>query len=459
MMQTGEKTGECDTGRDAVVEMGDGSSPPGVCIVGTGDMGRALSSRLTLRGIPHLLASRSPREGQVSLEEGVKAELVILAVPPAAHPSLPLSLVEKGTVLVDISNRRDKCMENQLSQAEELQAILPLGVTVVKALNTVSAYQLELWDQNMRTVPVASDSVTAKALVFNFLTSIGIPFIDMGCLKTSRSIENLPLAQFPSWQPPLLISTILWIFLYIITFTRSHFCHKGEWGWYSKGLGGNIPLKYVNKTCDSHALNLLAACYLPGVIAAYLQICRGTKYSTFPLWLDSWLKMRKHFGLLMLFSASLHACFYLLTFAEWSYSVDIPTPLKNGTWDWSSLLEISQTPEPWDLRNSCFILTGVLGFALAVILGLSSLPSVASSLSWKEFRLIQSYLGWLCLLLCTAHCVFNGWKKLITWNYCIFPGTEQLALILPAITIVIKLPLILPCVDSRLTAIRQGTNF
>ncbi len=46
--------------------------------------------------------------------------------------------------------------------------------------------------------------------------------------------------------------------------------------------------------------------YLPGVLAAYLQLWRGTKYSRFPGWLDKWLKMRKQIGLLMLFSASMH---------------------------------------------------------------------------------------------------------------------------------------------------------
>ena len=58
--------------------------------------------------------------------------------------------------------------------------------------------------------------------------------------------------------------------------------------------------------------------------------CRGTKYSNFPAWLDSWLRMRKQLGLLMLFSASVHACLYLLTVAPHSPRTQIPTPLKNG---------------------------------------------------------------------------------------------------------------------------------
>ena len=49
----------------------------------------------------------------------------------------------------------------------------------------------------------------------------------------------------------------------------------------------------VRQTCDEHALLLLAACYLPGVLAAWLQLARRTKYSQFPAWLDSWLRIRK----------------------------------------------------------------------------------------------------------------------------------------------------------------------
>ena len=77
----------------------------------------------------------------------------------------------------------------------------------------------------------------------------------------------------------------------------------GSWHW---GRWHNVPMESLNKTLSVHALTLLAACYAPGVIAAYIQLIRGTKYSKFPGWLDRWLKMRKQLGLLMLFSACLH---------------------------------------------------------------------------------------------------------------------------------------------------------
>ena len=69
---------------------------------------------------------------------------------------------------------------------------------------------------------------------------------------------------------------------------------------------GALPATNVNRALACQALNLLAICYLPGCIAAYIQLIRGTKYSRFPNFLDRWLKMRKYLGLLMLFSASMH---------------------------------------------------------------------------------------------------------------------------------------------------------
>ena len=69
---------------------------------------------------------------------------------------------------------------------------------------------------------------------------------------------------------------------------------------------GALPATNVNRALACQALNMLAICYLPGCIAAYIQLFRGTKYSRFPIFLDRWLKMRKYLGLLMLFSASMH---------------------------------------------------------------------------------------------------------------------------------------------------------
>ena len=85
-------------------------------------------------------------------------------------------------------------------------------------------------------------------MVASLLTSLGLNHMDMGGLSAARRyftqlitlskclttfttliiarIENLPLNLFPSWPLPLGISTLLWFFIYALTFSRYHFCHQ-----------------------------------------------------------------------------------------------------------------------------------------------------------------------------------------------------------------------------------------
>merc|ERR1712029_1089898 len=137
---------------------------------------------------------------------------------------------------------------------------------------------------------------------------------DRGALRYAREIEDIPVQRFPLWKAPMIISLVLFAVLFILAFTKYQICWTLTWdawkGWHW-GRFETIPITTVNSTLAVHALNLLALCYLPGCIGAWIQIVRGTKCSRFPNWLDKWLKMRKQLGLLMLFSASVHACLSL----------------------------------------------------------------------------------------------------------------------------------------------------
>lgn len=63
---------------------------------------------------------------------------------------------------------------------------------------------------------------------------------------------------------------------------------------------------------------------------------------------------------------------------------------------------------------------------MAGILGITSLPSVASSMTWREFSFVQSVLGWFTLLLSTLHMVFDEWEKLFTSQFvCYLPSNGQ----------------------------------
>ena len=67
---------------------------------------------------------------------------------------------------------------------------------------------------------------------------------------------------------------------------------------------------------------------------------------------------------------------------------------------------------------------GVVAYAFAVLLGITSLPSVTAALSWKEFAFIQSKLGWTCLIFAVAHDLFYGWPYINALS-CYIPPTFQ----------------------------------
>ena len=126
---------------------------------------------------------------------------------------------------------------------------------------------------------------------------------------------------------------------------------------------------------------------MAGILAAYLQLARGTKYSVFPGWLDAWLRLRKQLGLLMLLSASVHGCYYCLLFAPHYTRVMMPSPVtSNSSWDWSHMVMVSGSQAENTWRTTIYLTAGVIAYFIAVILGITSLPSVSTALTWKEFR-------------------------------------------------------------------------
>merc|ERR1719273_1042206 len=109
--------------------------------------------------------------------------------------------------------------------------------------------------------------------------------------------------------------------------------------------------------------------------------------------------------------------------------------------------------EKMHFRGECFLAAGVMSFALAVLLGITSLPSVTNVLTWKEFGFVQSKLGWLCLLFACAHDIAYGWPYMLSPS-CHVPPTFQYALYIPGLAIAMKIPVVL--LDSYLTKIRSG---
>ena len=54
--------------------------------------------------------------------------------------------------------------------------------------------------------------------------------------------------------------------------------------------------------------------------------------------------------------------------------------------------------EAW--ASDAFLCLGVLGLGTFMLLGITSLPSVSSSLNWREFRFIQVQHAHVCVGVC-----------------------------------------------------------
>ncbi|MPC30152.1 Metalloreductase STEAP3 [Portunus trituberculatus] len=143
--------------------------------------------------------------------------------------------------------------------------------------------------------------------VSEMVRAMGFHPVDWGSIAASRDIEDVPLRLMPSWKRPVAVVFGIFVFLWILAFFSFQICRNIQSGQWDENWK-NIPLTNFNRVIAITALWTLAFCYIPGLIAAYIQLWRGTKYSRFPKWLDDWLKMRKQLGLLMLGLAGIHAC-------------------------------------------------------------------------------------------------------------------------------------------------------
>lgn len=422
-----------------------------IVVLGSGDFGLALATRLVQANYRVAVGSRDPERCRSKVEAtgGIpmthaealrESAVVVLAVPFQHTGSLPLSNLA-NKIVIDVSNRNPKDRDSSgRSQAEHLQNLLPTA-RVVKAFNVLSAYTLSRGIRGSKEVPVCGDDKEAKQLVSEVVKDLRLDPTDLGGLQSAREVEEIPFQFFTEWKFGVILSTVVWCIMFVVTLFRSQLCsnlenmHKPNFTWDWSGFDG-IVRDNVSSSSAGAALTLLALCYLPGVIAAYIQLARGTKYSEFPLWLDTWLKGRKHIGILMLWKAAIHAILVL------SYSMG-SVGLYDDTYSW---------------RGPTYVACGAFTLLLAGVLGVASLPSVSASMTWREFSFVQSRVGWLVLLLASLHIIFNFWDGLIKNHFsCYFlPSIAQLCIVLPLLTLVLKLPLLTPCVDRSLTRIRQG---
>ncbi|XP_068614300.1 metalloreductase STEAP4-like [Brachionichthys hirsutus] len=436
-------------------------APEILCIFGTGDLGRSLGQRLLQSGYRVIYGSRRPHscgplpEGAQVMSHAAAAQsarLIFICVHREHYEFLEtLAPHLDGKVLVDLSNNLKKDLYPE-ANAVYLQSLVP-GAAVVKGLNTLSAWALQNGLLAGKQVHLCGNSPEAKQVVAEMATKMGLTVLDRGTLAAARELEDFPLRLFPEWRLPLCVAIGLMAFFYFYLLIRDviyAYVEKGQ------NVSFRMIMALANKVFPIVSLVMLSLCYLPGSIAAIFQLYRGTKYRRFPDWLDRWMLCRKQMGLVALGLAFLHAiCTVIVPLrytVQHKFISRLVDEMKSNK---TTPLPLNNT-DAW--ASDSFFALGILGFFLYVLLGLTSLPSVGGSISWREFRFIQSKLGCLTLLLCTAHGYIYGWNKLImpsTYKWYTPPG-YMLCLIVPSVVLVLKALLLLPCVDRTLTRIRQG---
>uniref|UniRef100_UPI0037E8E20B metalloreductase STEAP3-like n=1 Tax=Semicossyphus pulcher TaxID=241346 RepID=UPI0037E8E20B len=434
---------------------------PVIGILGTGDFSRSLARRLVASGYQVVVGSRTPKrsvalfpeEAEVTsqLEAASQADLVFVAVFPEHHSTLmPLKATLAGKTLVDVSNGL-RINRDGPSNAEQLADLFPES-SVVKGFNTISAWSLQMGPRDgSRQVFLCSNSNKSKSVVMQLCRRMGFIPVDMGLLSSSLEIENLPLYLFPSWRIPIICTLSLFLFFYLYNFIRDIL---QPFITARKSLFYKMPIETVNVTLPSVALVMFALVYLPGLIAAFLQLWWGTKYKRFPNWLDRWLAGRKQFGLCSFLCAVLHAiyslCLPMRKSARYKLLSEAFKQVKDG-------VEDSWVDEKvW--RMELYLSAGILALGLLSLLAVTSLPSVSNTVNWREFSFIQSTLGYCALSMATLHTLLFGWDRAFDparYRFCL-PPTFMLVLILPVTVLLGRLALFVPCVAGRLRQIRRG---
>jgi NADPH-dependent F420 reductase len=189
-----------------------------VTIIGAGNMGRGIGTRLAAGGHSVTFVDANPetadkaaadvkasaRNGAkvstASLGEAQLGEIVVFAVWYGTNIELAKQLGDKlaGKVIVDIANPLNSTFDglataSDSSSAEDLAKAIAAGARVVKAFNTTYASTLlagEVAGQPL-DVFIAGDDAEAKNKVAQLVKDGGMRPIDTGPLSRARQIEGM----------------------------------------------------------------------------------------------------------------------------------------------------------------------------------------------------------------------------------------------------------------------------
>jgi 8-hydroxy-5-deazaflavin:NADPH oxidoreductase len=193
-----------------------------VTIIGAGNMGRAIGTRIIGGGHSVTYVSKNPANAEkaamdlrpiakrgttadsATLENVNLGDVVILAVWHGTNIELVKQLGKRltGKVVVDIANPVNATYDGLAtapgtSAAEEVAKAASAGVSVVKAFNTTFAGTLKAGqvDGQILDIFIAGDDIVAKNKVAQLVRDGGMRPVDTGPLNRAQQIEGMQLLQ------------------------------------------------------------------------------------------------------------------------------------------------------------------------------------------------------------------------------------------------------------------------
>lgn len=182
-----------------------------IAIIGTGNVGGALGPEFAAQGHTIVYGSRDPDRAEVQelvastsgdasatsmMSAAANADIVVIAVPGGVAEELVSGLGDlSGKIIIDPTNRvapgEDGFMNHtaETSNAELIQAAAP-NAQVVKAFNTLN-YRTMIDPGGPVTIPLAGDSLEAKATVAMLVEGMGLEAVDVGPLRSSHVLEGM----------------------------------------------------------------------------------------------------------------------------------------------------------------------------------------------------------------------------------------------------------------------------
>ena len=179
-------------------------------IIGAGEMGRCLASRLVTCGHTVSIAnSREPASLKqvvenigaepVSIEDATKnKDVIIVSIPQKSIADLPKKLFEDipgDTVVIDTGNYYPGLRDGAIPALEQigidsLWVQMHLGVAVVKVFNSILATSIKDFgrprgDRNRIAIAISGDSIKSKKIVFTLVEELGFDPYDVGDIAQS----------------------------------------------------------------------------------------------------------------------------------------------------------------------------------------------------------------------------------------------------------------------------------